>query len=80
MDGIKVDASFTRDMLQSRKVAAIVRTIARLACDMNVYVVAEGVETDEQLNWLEQNGIAFAQGYLLGRPQSPEKLQALFSA
>ncbi|QEH95745.1 EAL domain-containing protein [Gluconobacter thailandicus] len=80
VDGIKVDASFTRDMLQSRKVAAIVRTIARLACDMNVYVVAEGVETDEQLNWLEQNGIAFAQGYLLGRPQSPEKLQALFSA
>ena len=80
VDGIKVDASFTRDIVQSRKVAAIVRTIARLACDMNVYVVAEGVETDEQLNWLEQNGIAFAQGYLLGRPQSPEKLQSLLGS
>lgn len=77
VDGIKVDASFTRDIVQSRKVAAIVRTIARLACDMNVYIVAEGVETIEQLNWLEQNGIAFAQGYLLGRPQSPAKLKAL---
>ena len=80
VDGIKVDASFTRDIVQSQKVAAIVRTIARLACDMNVYVVAEGVETDEQLSWLEQNGIAFAQGYLLGRPQSPTKLQALLAS
>ena len=35
---------------------------------MNIYVVAEGVEMVEQLNWLRGNGIAFAQGYLLGRP------------
>jgi hypothetical protein len=32
------------------------------------YVVAEGVETVEQLSWLRSNGIAFAQGYLLGKP------------
>jgi EAL domain-containing protein (putative c-di-GMP-specific phosphodiesterase class I) len=69
VDGIKIDASFTRDLPGSQKVAAIVRTIGRLASDMNVYVVAEGVETVEQLNWLRGNGIAFAQGYLLGRPE-----------
>ena len=68
VDGIKIDASFTRDLPGSQKVAAIVRTIGRLASDMNIYVVAEGVETIEQLNWLHGNGIAFAQGYLLGRP------------
>ena len=68
VDGIKIDASFTRDLPGSQKVAAIVRTIGRLASDMNIYVVAEGVETVEQLNWLRGNGIAFAQGYLLGRP------------
>jgi diguanylate cyclase (GGDEF)-like protein/PAS domain S-box-containing protein len=68
VDGIKIDASFTRDLPASQKVAAIVRTIGRLASDMNVYVVAEGVETIGQLNWLRGNGIAFAQGYLLGRP------------
>jgi diguanylate cyclase (GGDEF)-like protein len=67
VDGIKIDASFTRDLPGSQKVAAIVRTIGRLASDMNIYVVAEGVETVEQLNWLRGNGIAFAQGYLLGR-------------
>ena len=68
VDGIKIDASFTRDLPGSQKVAAIVRTIGRLASDMNIYVVAEGVETIEQLNWLRGNGIAFAQGYLLGKP------------
>ncbi|MCQ8242281.1 putative bifunctional diguanylate cyclase/phosphodiesterase [Rhizosaccharibacter radicis] len=68
VDGIKIDASFTRDLPHSRKVAAIIRTIGRLASDMNIYVVAEGVETEEQLHWLRGNGIAFAQGFLLGRP------------
>jgi diguanylate cyclase (GGDEF)-like protein len=68
VDGIKVDASFIRDLPGSQKVAAIVRTIGRLASDMNIYVVAEGVETEAQLGWLRLNGIPFAQGYLLGRP------------
>jgi diguanylate cyclase (GGDEF)-like protein len=68
VDGIKVDASFIGDLPGSQKVAAIVRTIGRLASDMNIYVVAEGVETVAQLGWLRNNGIPFAQGYLLGRP------------
>jgi len=68
VDGIKIDASFIRDLPASHKVAAIVRTIGRLASDMNIYVVAEGVETDSQLAWLRHNGIPFAQGFLLGRP------------
>lgn len=68
VDGIKIDASFTRDLPGSQKVAAIVRTIARLASDMNIYVVAEGVETEAQMAWLRGNGIPFAQGYLVGKP------------
>ena len=68
VDGIKIDASFTRDLPGSQKVAAIVRTISRLAFDMNIHVVAEGVETAAQLNWLRSNRVPFAQGYLLGRP------------
>ncbi|MFC3126077.1 putative bifunctional diguanylate cyclase/phosphodiesterase [Pseudoroseomonas globiformis] len=65
--GIKIDASFTRQ-LPERKVAAIYRMIARLAMDLNIYVVAEGVEDASQVEWLNRNGIRFAQGYLLGRP------------
>lgn len=67
VDGIKIDAAFT-SKLPDRKVAAIYRMIARLASDLNIYVVAEGVEEPAQLEWLRQNGIQFAQGYLLGRP------------
>jgi diguanylate cyclase (GGDEF)-like protein/PAS domain S-box-containing protein len=80
VDGIKIDAGFTRK-LPSRKVAAIYRMIARLAADLNIYVVAEGVETSEQLAWLRQNGIPFAQGFLLGPPRrSPPSTRAVYLA
>ncbi|MBO1073784.1 putative bifunctional diguanylate cyclase/phosphodiesterase [Roseomonas marmotae] len=68
VDGIKIDRSFTK-RLPDPKVAAIYRTITRLAADLNAYVVAEGIEEPEQLEWLRRNGIHFGQGYLLGRPQ-----------
>lgn len=68
VDGIKIDRSFTK-RLPDPKVAAIYRTITRLAADLNTYVVAEGIEEPAQLEWLRQNGIHFGQGYLLGRPQ-----------
>lgn len=67
VDGIKIDRSFTK-RLPDPKVAAIYRTITRLAADLNTYVVAEGIEEPAQLEWLRQNGVHFGQGYLLGRP------------
>ncbi len=80
VDGIKIDAGFTRK-LPSRKVAAIYRMIARLTADLNIYVVAEGVETPEQLAWLRQNGIPFAQGFLLGLPRrSPPSTKSEYLA
>ncbi|MCI0757142.1 putative bifunctional diguanylate cyclase/phosphodiesterase [Teichococcus vastitatis] len=67
VDGIKIDKGFTRK-LNAPKVRAICRMVARLAMDLNIYVVAEGVEEPSQLEWLKLNGIPFAQGYLLGSP------------
>lgn len=67
VSGIKIDAAFTQK-LPDPKVAVIYRTIIRLAMDLNIYVVAEGVEEASQLEWLDRNGIRFAQGYLLGYP------------
>ena len=67
VDGIKIDRSFT-SKLDSNKVRAICRMVAHLAMELNVYVVAEGVESREQLEWLRLNGIAFGQGFLVGRP------------
>ena len=62
-DGLKIDAAFTRDLPGSRKVAAIVRTISRLASDLGMSLTAEGVESREQLLWLRTNGVTLAQGY-----------------
>ncbi len=80
VSGIKIDATFTQK-LPERKVVVIYRMIARMALDLNIYVVAEGVEDASQLEWLNQNGIRFAQGYLLGRPTpSPPAIQSEYLA
>jgi EAL domain-containing protein (putative c-di-GMP-specific phosphodiesterase class I) len=50
-------------------VEAIIRTVARLTADLNIHLVAEGIENPTQLQWLRANGIHFGQGYLLGRPR-----------
>lgn len=68
VDGLKIDASFLRQ-LPDRKVEAIIRTVARLTADLNIHLVAEGIENHAQLQWLRANGIHFGQGYLLGRPR-----------
>ena len=68
VDGLKIDASFLRQ-LPDRKVEAIIRTVARLTADLNIHLVAEGIENHTQLQWLRANGIHFGQGYLLGRPR-----------
>lgn len=67
IDGLKIDASFVQSLSQQRA-QAVYHAIMRLAMDLNIYVVAEGVEAPEQLEWLDHNGLRFAQGYLLGKP------------
>ena len=67
VDGLKIDSSFLRQ-LPDRKVEAIIRTVTRLTADLNIHLVAEGIENSMQLQWLRANGIHFGQGYLLGRP------------
>ncbi len=73
VDGLKIDASFLRQ-LPDRKVEAIIRTVTRLTADLNIYLVAEGIERPEQLEWLRENGVQFGQGFLLGRPRIDPQL------
>lgn len=77
---IKIDQSFIRDMLVQPDCAAIVKSVISLARDLNIGVVAEGVETADQLEYLRQISCDEVQGYLIGRPVSAEGVQALLNS
>ena len=65
---IKIDQSFVREMLIQPGCEAIVKSVIGLAHDLHIDVVAEGVETQEQLEYLRGTNCNEAQGYLIGRP------------
>jgi len=68
LDQLKVDQSFIHEMLSSTQDEAIVRTVVSLAQHMELDVIAEGVETEEQRQFLQSIGCFAIQGYLLSRP------------
>ncbi len=76
-DKIKIDRSFLRDADTSRQARAIVRAILALGRSLEIPVLAEGVETEEQLALLQEEGCEEAQGYLLGRPAEQVSMAAL---
>jgi diguanylate cyclase (GGDEF)-like protein len=74
---IKIDQSFIRDMLTQPDCAAIVKSVIGLAQDLRIGVVAEGVETADQLEYLRQTNCDEVQGYLIGRPVAADRIAAL---
>ena len=75
-DLLKIDQSFTRDMLNDNTSSAIVRAILVMSDALGLEVVAEGVETVAQRAFLISHGCHFCQGYLLGRPVPIEAWEA----
>lgn len=73
VDRLKIDQSFVRDLTHDRDDASIVRAIISLGHDLNLEVVAEGVETREQLDFLRRYGCDEVQGYYLGMPVPAEE-------
>jgi EAL domain-containing protein (putative c-di-GMP-specific phosphodiesterase class I) len=72
---LKIDRSFLAGVPHDRANAAIVRSTVELARGLGLAVVAEGVETTEQLEFLEEIGCDVAQGYLVARPMPADDLR-----
>jgi EAL domain-containing protein (putative c-di-GMP-specific phosphodiesterase class I) len=72
---LKIDKSFIRNIDKDNRRCAIVRAIIELGCGLNLQIVAEGVETREEMNRLRAEKCTAAQGYLLGRPMPVDALQ-----
>jgi diguanylate cyclase (GGDEF)-like protein/PAS domain S-box-containing protein len=68
LDQLKIDRSFVRDVLTDSNDAAIARTIVALGQSLGLAVIAEGVETEAQRNFLATNGCLSYQGYFFSRP------------
>lgn len=78
IDTLKIDRQFTSNIETAPKDASLVRTIIRMAHDLELNVIAEGVETKEQLEFLKSERCNQAQGYYFNRPLPPEEITVLY--
>ena len=82
LDSLKVDRSFVSPLVEGDEKSPytqIVRTIVALGQSLNLKVIAEGIETQSQLNILRNLGCDYGQGYFFGKPQSKDAATALLS-
>jgi EAL domain-containing protein (putative c-di-GMP-specific phosphodiesterase class I) len=77
IDTVKIDQSFVRDVPSSPEACAIVNAVVAMAHGLGLVVVAEGIETPAQLDYLRQVGCDRGQGHLFGRPEPAERWTAL---
>lgn len=74
IDRIKLDLTFVQNMLSDANCRAVTNAVITMANGLGMDVVAEGVETDEQLNYLSQQSCSHAQGFLLAYPKPLHQL------
>ncbi len=79
VDTIKIDRSFIKDLAENADDEAIVRAVVALGRTLNLNVLAEGVETKQQLELLREMGCALAQGFFTGHPMPSPELEKLLT-
>lgn len=80
IDALKVDRSFVTELGHDSRNAEIVHTIAKLANNLKMDVVAEGVETAQQLQYLRRLNFHYAQGYYFARPADRDEIRKVLAA
>jgi EAL domain-containing protein (putative c-di-GMP-specific phosphodiesterase class I) len=80
IDVVKIDRSFVQGIGDGGRGGALVRAVIAMGRSLGLRLVGEGVETEDQLAFLEAEGCDFVQGYLLARPQPAEQLTAMLAA
>jgi EAL domain-containing protein (putative c-di-GMP-specific phosphodiesterase class I) len=78
LQALKIDRAFINDVTKKPEDAAIVRAILAMAHSLSLKVVAEGVETEEQLEFLNQAGCDEIQGFLISKPVTAEEISETF--
>lgn len=79
-DTLKVDRAFVTNIMDDERQFAIAKSIINLAHDLDLQVVAEGIETQEQRKILTDLGCDIGQGFLFSRPVAQEQISKLFAA
>jgi EAL domain-containing protein (putative c-di-GMP-specific phosphodiesterase class I) len=74
IDTIKIDQSFVKEVPTSGSDSAIIRSVIALGHDLGKAIVAEGIETPDQLAWLRTTACDIGQGYLFARPMPPNEI------
>jgi diguanylate cyclase (GGDEF)-like protein len=80
VDALKIDRSFVNDLPVNSDAVAICAAILAMARELKLIVIAEGVETDAQLEFLREHGCDQAQGYLISKPIRANELEASIAA
>ncbi|MDQ2070056.1 EAL domain-containing protein [Natronospira bacteriovora] len=79
LDTLKIDRSFVSDMVHDPRRERIVRAISRLARDLDLNIIAEGVENDEEMASLNRFECDYVQGFHLARPQTADQIAELLA-
>ena len=78
VDTLKIDQSFIRDIERDPNARSIIRAIVTMAKSLGLFLVAEGVEAEEERLFLQEIGCDFFQGFLWSRPLPPEEIVPFF--
>jgi diguanylate cyclase (GGDEF)-like protein len=80
IDDVKIDRSFVHDLATDPSDAAIVGSVVAMTRELNLNVVAEGVETEEQLAFLKERQCDVVQGFLFSRPVPPDAVEKIIAS